>query len=65
MTEQHATDTSGHGDDHDGPDHGDDAHGGGEELGPIDVAAWGAGAAGVVISLVIALCLALGTSGIG
>lgn len=47
-----------------------DAHGehGAEEaepLGPIDPLAWGAGALGVVLGLVIAACFALATSGLG
>ncbi len=33
-----------------------------EPLGPIDVNAWGAGALGVFIGLVIALCFALASS---
>ena len=52
----------------DGGAHGgaDDAsagsHGhGGEVLGPIDWSAWGAGAAGVAVGLVIALCFVLAT----
>jgi hypothetical protein len=52
---------SDHGTDH---GHDDDAHGE-DALGPVDVAAWGAGILGVVIALVIAACFALATSGIG
>jgi len=49
-------------DDH-GDDHGHDDHAHGEEaLGPIDVAAWGAGVLGVLIGLVIALCFYLATA---
>ncbi len=48
-------------DDH-GDDHGHDDHGHAEEaLGPIDVAAWGAGALGVVLGLVIAACFVIAT----
>ncbi len=66
---------SGHADDHGGPvhgtaDHGDDGghddHGHAEEpLGPIDVAAWGAGALGIAIAAVTVLCFALATGAIG
>lgn len=55
----HATDD--HGDEHGHDDH---AHGGGEMLGPVDVTAWGAGALGVVLGLVVAFCFVLATSGI-
>jgi hypothetical protein len=63
----HDTDAPGHAgavehhlpDDH-GDDHGHDDHAHTEEaLGPIDVAAWGAGIAGVAIGAVIAVCFAL------
>jgi hypothetical protein len=68
--DQHATDVPGHAgavahhttDDH-GDDHGHDDHAHAEEpLGPIDRAAWGAGVAGVLIGLVIAVCFVLATS---
>ena len=68
--DQHATDAPGHAgavahhaiDDH-GDDHGHDDHAHGEEaLGPIDVAAWGAGVAGVLIGVAIAFCFVLATS---
>ena len=36
-----------------------------EPLGPIDVAAWGAGILGVAIGLVIAVCFAWATSAPG
>lgn len=51
----HSTDD--HGDDggHDDHAHGEDA------LGPIDVFAWGAGALGIVVGLVIALAFAIST----
>ena len=43
-------------DDH-GEDHGHDDHAHPDEaLGPIDVAAWGAGVLGVAVSVVIAAC---------
>ena len=72
MTDPHDTDTPGHlasdaGDHHDATDHGDD-HGHDDHahveapLGPIDVAAWGAGIVGVGISIAIAACFALATS---
>jgi hypothetical protein len=75
MSDEHATDASGHEasatadhravTDH-GDAHGHDDHGHADEaLGPIDVAAWGAGILGVGISVVIAACFVLATSGIG
>ncbi len=54
----HATDD--HGDDHGHDDH---AHGD-DELGPIDVYAWGAGAVGIVIGLIVAAGFALATGAI-
>jgi NADH-quinone oxidoreductase subunit L len=63
----HATDAPGHEgavahhsvDDH-GDDHGHDDHAHDEEaLGPVDVAAWGAAVAGVVIGIAIAICFAV------
>ena len=72
-SDTHAADAPGHAgavvhhqtDDH-GEDHGHDdhAHGGADELGPIDVFAWGAGLAGIAIAVVIAACFALATSGL-
>ena len=70
--EQHASDVPGHAgavahhatDDH-GGDHGHDDHAHeGEDgaLGPIDVYAWGAGALGVAIGAVIAICFAAATA---
>jgi hypothetical protein len=50
-----------HGDGHDHDDHGHAA----ESLGPVDVAAWAAGAAGIVLGLVVAGCFALSTGLIG
>lgn len=55
----HATDD--HGGDHGHDDH---AHGDGEALGPVDVFAWGAGALGVVLGLVVAFCFVLATGGV-
>ncbi len=65
----HGDDAPGHAGavtDHPADDHGDahghDVHADGEEpLGPIDIAAWGAGALGVVIGVVIAACFAFAT----
>jgi len=46
--------------------HGHDDHGHADEaLGPIDVAAWGAGILGVGIAAVMAICFAMATSGVG
>lgn len=42
-------------------DHGADE---GEALGPVDVAAWGAGALGVLLGLIVAFCFVLATSGL-
>jgi ABC-type Zn2+ transport system substrate-binding protein/surface adhesin len=73
MSDPHATDAPGHDGavahhrtgDH-GDDHGHDDHAHEDEdeqaLGPIDVAAWGAGVLGVVVAIVIAACLALASS---
>jgi hypothetical protein len=69
----HADDAPGHQgavghhlpDDH-GEDHGHDDHAHADEaLGPIDAAAWAAGAAGVIVGLVIAAAFALSTGAIG
>ena len=69
-TDPHATDVPGHAgaiahhstDDH-GDDHGHDDHAHGEEpLGPIDVAAWGAGVLGVLVGVAIAACFAVATA---
>lgn len=69
-TDQHAADTPGHsgavahhstddpGDDH---GHDDDTHAE-EPLGPINVAAWGAGLVGVLIGVAIAACFVLATA---
>jgi hypothetical protein len=70
MIDPHATDAPGHDDavahhrtDDHGEDHGHDDHAHADEtLGPIDVAAWGAGVLGVVVAIVIAACLALASS---
>jgi hypothetical protein len=73
MTSTHDGDTPGHTgavahhltDDH-GDDHGHDDHAhGDEQLGPIDVAAWGAGALGIALGIVVAVCFALATGDIG
>ena len=69
-TDHRELDTPGHGgavahhlpDDH-GGDHGHDDHAHGEdELGPIDVVAWGAAVLGIVLGAVVALGFALATS---
>jgi hypothetical protein len=70
-TDPHATDTPDHAaagasDHHASADHGDahghDDHGHGEEaLGPIDTAAWLAGALGVVLGVAVAICFVLAT----
>jgi hypothetical protein len=74
MTDQHGADAPGHAGavaHHEQADHGEDpggAHGhddhahGEEPLGPIDVAAWGAGIVGVAISVGIAACFVIATS---
>ena len=46
-----------------GADHADDAHGHGDDaLGPINVAAWGAGLFGAMVGLVIVACFVVATS---
>jgi hypothetical protein len=69
-TSPHDSDAPGHSgavahhatDDHGGDGgHDDHAHGS-DELGPIDWAAWGAGALGVALGLAVALALSLATS---
>jgi hypothetical protein len=50
-----------HGEDHGHDDH---AHDDTEPLGPIDLIAWGAGIAGVVLGLTVALVFALSTGGV-
>lgn len=72
MSDPHTTDAPGHhapADEHHeatdhGDEHGDDDHAE-EPLGPIDVAAWGAGMLGLGIALAIAACFALATSSLG
>ena len=54
---EHGHDDGGHGD----GNHDDHGHGG-DELGPVDVQAWGALALGVAAGLLIVLCLVLTTS---
>ena len=57
--DQHA-----HVDDH-GGDHGHDDHGHeADTLGPVDGLAWGAGAVGILLGLVVAACFALSTGAI-
>lgn len=51
-----------HGTDHGHDDH---AHGDGEPLGPVDVAAWGAGAIGIAAGLIVAAVLAASTGRLG
>ena len=46
-----------HGEDHGHDDH---AHGAAIARGPMDVRAWGAGALGIVLGLVVAVAIALG-----
>jgi hypothetical protein len=67
---QHADDVPGHAgavahhvtDDH-GDEHGHDDHAHAEEpLGPIDVPAWGAALAGVLLGLAVALAFVLATN---
>ncbi|MEO5885934.1 MAG: hypothetical protein ABIQ58_10510 [Candidatus Limnocylindrales bacterium] len=53
-----ANQTDDHGEDQ---GHDDRAHGGDAPLGPIDAYAWGAGALGVVLGLVVAVCFMLAT----
>ena len=43
--------------------HADQGHANDELLGPVDYTAWGAGALGVAIGLVMWLCFVLATSG--
>jgi len=46
-----------------GEDHGHDDHGhGDEQLGPIDVVAWGSFVLGIALGLAVAFCIALATS---
>ena len=73
MSDQHQGDAPAHAEavahhatDDQGGDHGHDDHGHPEEaLGPIDLAAWGAGAVGVVLGLAMTACFILATEGIG
>jgi len=70
MTTPHDLDAPGHADavahhatDDHGGDHGQDDHAHAEEpLGPIDIAAWAAGALGVAIGIVIAACFVVATA---
>ena len=69
MSDPHASDAPGHADavahhepDDHGDDHGHDDHAhGSETLGPIDVAAWGAGALGVALGLVVTIAFMMST----
>jgi hypothetical protein len=59
-----------HGSADDVPDHEMDDHAGhaehdGEELGPVDVPAWTAGAIGIALGLVVVACLVAATGGFG
>ena len=47
-----------HGDEHGHDDHAHDE----EPLGPIDIAAWGAGVLGIALGAVIAVCFMLATA---
>jgi hypothetical protein len=53
--------TDDHGDDHGHDDHAHDE----EPLGPIDVAAWGAGGLGILLGVVVAFCFGLATGYFG
>jgi hypothetical protein len=70
-TDPHASDAptpdGPHGTTDHGDDHGDDDHAHASEdatLGPVDGAAWGAGALGIGVGLLIAVCFALATGAI-
>ena len=59
----HAEAVAHHATDDHGDDHGHDDHAHGEEaLGPIDVAAWTAGLAGVILGLAVTACFVLATA---
>ncbi len=60
MSDAHATHNA---NDHD-TGHADGDHGE-EALGPIDLAAWGAGALGVAIGLLMAFCFAIAVGVVG
>jgi hypothetical protein len=66
MSDEHSTEQGDSAADH---GHGDDGHGGdGHDvapLGPVDVAAWGAGVLGIGVALVIAVAFMMATSGVG
>ncbi len=51
-----------HGGDHGHDDH---AHGDGEALGPVNMAAWGAGLIGIIGGLVVAIVLAMAAGWLG
>jgi hypothetical protein len=52
-------------DDH-GADHGHDDHAHAtEDLGPIDLPAWGAGALGILLGLAVVVAIAIGSGALG
>ena len=60
--DEHTVGPHGATDDH-GGDHGHDDHAhGSEQLGPMDPKAWGAGALGIALGLVVVFCMVLATS---
>lgn len=72
MTSEHVDDVPGHEgavahhatDDH-GEEHGHDDHAHeAESLGPVDVAAWGAGVVGVLLGLAVALAFYIATTSV-
>ena len=72
MSDQHSThepdlaapSSTDHGEtDHDGSGHGDDH--GASTLGPVDVAAWGAGILGVGVAIAMTVAFMIATSGSG
>jgi hypothetical protein len=50
---------------HEMDDHAGHAEHGGEELGPVDVPAWTAGALGIALGLVVVACLFVAGGGLG
>lgn len=54
--------TDDHGEDHGHDDH---AHGPGEKLGSIDLAAWSAGVLGIALGLVVVIVLAMSAGWLG
>jgi hypothetical protein len=50
---------------HEADQHPHDEHGHGVDiLGPMDIQAWGAGVAGILLGLIVALCLVVATGGV-